>query len=80
MKKLYTAFLLPLCFAAQAQVRPGGDFTPDTTVTFSIAQTKLNVGSAGQNKMATIMRCKVFSWFLEFVCCKNMSLNKYVIL
>ena len=50
MKKLYTALLLPFCFAAQAQIRPGGNFTPDTTVTFSIAQTKLNVGSAGQNQ------------------------------
>ena len=50
MKKLYTALLLPFCFADQAQIRPGGTFTPDTTVTFSIAQTKINVGSAGQNQ------------------------------
>ncbi len=50
MKKLYTLCFLPFCFAAQAQIRPGGVLSPDTTVSFSIAQTKVNVGNAGQNQ------------------------------
>ncbi len=50
MKKLYTAFLITISFAAQAQIMNNGDFKPDTTVSFSIAETKLNVGNSGQNQ------------------------------
>lgn len=50
MKKLYTAFLITISFAAQAQIMNNGDFKPDTTVSFSIAETKLNVGNPGQNQ------------------------------